>query len=229
MTLAEKMANLGGQDRLERVDGSVGAAPEYVPGANVSTGPWPDQSDEKGLVERAARADAEAFRILVERHVSSIAALARRMLGDASEAEDVAQEVFLRLWRQRESLDIGQMGVKPWLRRVAVNLCLDRRRDTRRIVITDAPPEVAEQPTQERALDAQTIETRVRLALAQLPERQRQALTLFQYENMSQAEIAAALGATEEAVESLLSRARRALKQALSNDWKGLIDLPDDL
>ena len=228
VTQAEKLARLGERERLERVNGSVGAVPEGQLGANVSTGPWPDHSDERALVERAARKDADAFRILVERHASAVAALARRMLGDEAEAEDVAQEALLRLWRSGDGLDIGTHGVRPWLRRVAVNLCLDRSRGTRRMVVTDTPPEVADPPAQERALDAHDLETRVRSALAALPERQRQALTLFQFENMSQNDIAAAMGVTEEAVESLLSRARRALKHALEHEWRGLLESSGD-
>ncbi len=224
VTQAEKAIRLRPSTLEQRINGSVGAVPEYGPGANVSTGPWPDLSDERGLVERAARQDAEAFRSLIDRHIAAVVAVARRMLGDEAEAEDVAQEAFMRLWRAGESLEIGALGVRPWLRRVAVNLCLDRTRGAKRLVVTDEPPEVADAPTQERALAEQDLESRVRSAIATLPERQRQALMLFQFEGMSQIEIARAMDVTEEAVESLLSRARRTLKMALKDEWRGLLE-----
>lgn len=176
------------------------------------------------LLTRVARQDAQAFRILVDRHLGSIVTLARRMLKDEAEADDIAQEALLRLWRAGETLELGPQGLRPWLRRVTSNLCLDRIRSAKRTVVTDEVPEVAEAPTQATGLEDQDLARRVGEAMNALPERQRRALTLFHHEGLSQAEVGEVLGVSDEAVESLLARARRALRASLEKDWKSLLE-----
>lgn len=195
-----------------------------TPGGNVRTGPWPDAPEDRVLLARVAREDRQAFRILVDRHLASIVTLARRMLRDDAEADDIAQEALLRLWRAGETLDLGPQGLRPWLRRVTANLCLDRIRSARRTVVTDEVPEQAEPASQARRLEEQDLAARVSAALAALPERQRRALTLFHHEGLSQAEVGEVLGVSDEAVESLLARARRALRASLEKDWKSLLE-----
>jgi RNA polymerase sigma-70 factor (ECF subfamily) len=177
------------------------------------------------LLKAAANGDAVAFRALVDRHLKLATAIGRRMLRDQAEAEDVAQEAFLRLWRNAATLEIGDAGVRPWLARVVSNLCIDRVRAGRNVSVVAEVPEQAEPARQGRGLEEQALARRVDLALKALPDRQRAALTLFHYEGMSQVEVGAALGVSDEAVESLLARARRALKAALKDEWQAL--LPD--
>jgi RNA polymerase sigma-70 factor (ECF subfamily) len=190
----------------------------------VRIGPWPDAAEDRALLARVARQDRDAFRILVDRHLASIVTLAKRMLRDESEAEDIAQETMLRLWRAGATLELGQYGLRPWLRRVTSNLCLDRIRAMKRTVVTDEVPEMAEPPTQSAALEQQDLAKRVEAALSALPERQRRALTLFHHEGLSQAEVGEVLGISDEAVESLLSRARRSLRASLETEWKALLE-----
>lgn len=178
---------------------------------------------EAGLVRRAAAGDAAAFRDLTERHLKSVVSIARRMLRDDAEAEDVAQEAFLRLWRSGATLEIGPHGVRPWLRRVTSNLCIDRTRGRARLQVVEELPEVPEPPKQLAALEGDETRKRVDAALKKLPERQRLALTLFHYEGMSQVEVGEVMGISDEAVESLLGRARRQLKSDLQSEWRGLI------
>lgn len=158
----------------------------------------------------------------MERHLGSIVSVARRMLRDDAEAEDVAQEAFLRLWRSGATLEIGPAGIRPWLRRVVSNLCLDRVRGQGRVKVVDELPEVPEPAKQLAALESQDVQRRVGSALQKLPERQRLALTLFHFEGLSQIEIGNILGVSDEAVESLLSRARRQLKADLKSEWDSL-------
>lgn len=180
-----------------------------------------DREDHLLMVRVAAR-DEAAFRVLVDRHLSPIVTLARRMLRDEAEAEDVGQETFLRLWRRGDGLELGAGGVKPWLRRVASNLCIDRIRAGRRLDVTDDVPEQCAPASQLRGLEQRELGARVQIGLDGLGERQRLALTLFHYEGRSMSEIGAILGVSEEAIESLLARARRALKSALASEWQAL-------
>lgn len=200
------------------------SAKSTTPGANVRSGPWPDAAEDRILLARVARQDREAFRALTQRHVGAILALARRMLNDDAEAEDVAQETLLRLWRAGETLDLGSHGLRPWLRRVASNLCIDRVRRAKRVVVVDEVPEIAEPPRQMTELMEEDLAKRVDIALKALPERQRLALTLFHHEGLSQIEVGDIMGISDEAVESLLSRARRSLKVTLEREWRGLLE-----
>jgi RNA polymerase sigma-70 factor (ECF subfamily) len=178
---------------------------------------------DRALLARVAARDAAAFRTLAGRHLGAVLAHARRMLRDDGEAEDVAQEALLRLWQQASALDVGDLGVRPWLRRVASNLCIDRIRAGRRLDVTDEVPEQEAEPDQLVGLEQKDLAARVDAALRALPERQRIALTLFQYDGLSQIEIGEKLGVSDEAVESLLSRARRTLRKLLNDDWRRLV------
>jgi RNA polymerase sigma-70 factor (ECF subfamily) len=179
--------------------------------------------DEGALVARVAAGETQAFRALVDRHLPTVLAIARRMLRDDAEAEDVAQETMLRLWRNAAGLELGEGGVRPWLRRVAANLCIDRVRSQRNVTLADEMPEESEPASQMTRLVERELGKRVDAALKALPERQRLALTLFHYEGMSQIEVGNAMGISDEAVESLLARARRALKVSLKDEWQGLL------
>lgn len=169
---------------------------------------------DAALVARVGAGDRLALRALVDAHLGSVHAHAWRMLGDAGEAEDVAQECFLRLWRQAEGWR-AEARVATWLHRVTHNLCVDRlrrRRTTGPQAIADAP-DPAPGPADQR--HRAQVAHAVAAALDRLPERQRAAIVLVHYQELGNIEAAAIMGVSVEALESLLSRGRRALRAAL--------------
>ncbi len=181
------------------------------------------EDDDRHLLGLLRQRDGAAFRILVERHLPLVTGVARRILRDDAEADDVAQEAMLRLWQGGGGLEVGPGGIRPWLRRVTSNLCIDRIRSRSRTDVTDEVPDQPVAANQLSNLVEDDMAARVQQALLALPERQRQALVLFHYEGLSQIEVAGVLCVTDEAVESLLSRARRALRGSLKDEWRQLL------
>lgn len=169
-------------------------------------------------MRKVAARDASAFRTLIERHAARPHRIAWRMLGDAAEAEDVAQEALLRLWRTADRWQGGQSGVAAWLTRVATNLCLDRIRRGRPIAEERVPERADPAPLADAALAAEQGRQQVIAAMGALPERQRAAIVLTYYEELPNATAASMLDMNIKAFESLLLRARRALKATLVTD-----------
>ena len=178
---------------------------------------------DEELVRRVGAGDRRAAAELVRRHLPRMVGLARRMLGDAAEAEDVAQEVFLRVWKHAAAWKPGQAKFETWMHRVAMNLCLDRLRRTGRNAGEVSPDIVDNHASATRSLDDRQRRERVRDTLMRLPERQRAALVLCYYQDRSNIEAAEILGVSVEALESLLSRARRTLKTALAAERADLL------
>ncbi|MEZ5923934.1 MAG: sigma-70 family RNA polymerase sigma factor [Hyphomicrobiaceae bacterium] len=183
-------------------------------------------SDEAGIVGRLARGETEALGALMDRHLGRLLGLARRMLGDAAEAEDVVQETLLTLWQRAGDIEVPAAGVGAWLRRVTANRCLDRLR-ARRPASDDGLDRLKVAPRQEQGLQDRDLGHAVEQALQRLPERQRLAITLCHFEERPMAEAGEVLGVSVEAVESLLARARRSLKRDLEGQWREL--LPETL
>ncbi len=184
------------------------------------------QTTDRRLMRAVTGGDEKATLMLIERHLPATLALARHMLGPA-DAEDIAQEAMFRLWRNANSIELDDRGVRPWLYRVTSNLCLDHLRRKRELTGIDVPerPIPAEQNRQ--IAERQMSET-VEAAIAELPERQRLALALFHFEDLSQRDTAEIMEITEEALESLLRRARAGLKIALADNWKDLMPEPGE-
>ncbi|MBW8814123.1 MAG: RNA polymerase sigma factor [Caulobacterales bacterium] len=173
-------------------------------------------SDEE-LLSRVAGGDPAAVRALVARKLPRLLSLAGRMLGDAPEAEDVAQEAFLRVWKQAPKWRPGAARFDTWLHRVALNLCYDRLRRRREVATAEPPERADEGPAPDRGLEASDTGRRVAQALQALPERQREAIVLCHYQELGNIEAAAVMGVSVEALESLLGRGRRALRAALAD------------
>lgn len=175
-----------------------------------------DHSDDD-LLTAIGSGDRRALEGLMNRHLPAVLALAQRMTGSPDDADDVAQEAFVRVWRSahRWRRD-GPARFSTWLYRVVVNLCLDRRRKGVTVPLESAPEEVDPAPS---GLD--TTATRegaavVAAALAGLPPRQRAAVCLYYFGNISAPEAAEIMELSASALESLLVRGRRALRKNLS-------------
>ncbi len=172
---------------------------------------------------RVAAGDPEAFAPLVESHQERLLRLCERLLGDAEEARDAAQDVFLKAYRKAGEVR-PQGQVYTWLYRIAVNHCLNklRRRKLVRFLRWQDPEEgelPAYEPPDGAADPAAVLESRrrwqaTRRAIARLPENQRSVLVLVRFEGLSYKQVAEVLGITEGAVESRLFRAMRRIEAA---------------
>lgn len=176
-----------------------------------------DDPDE-ALLRRVAAGDERAVRDMVARKLPRLLCLATRLLGDRAEAEDVAQEAFVRLWRQAGGWRSGEARFDTWLHRVALNLCTDRLRKRREIYVAEPPESVDPHPGAEAGISAAQQLDAVKAAIDALPERQREAIVLQYYQELSNVDAAAVMGIGVEALESLLARGRRALRASLTGD-----------
>lgn len=182
-----------------------------------------DAPDEDGpLLAASAAGDQRAFARLLERHYKPVYRVAWRMLNGNAEAEDVAQETFLKLWHNPGQVREAR-ALRGWLMRVASNLALDRlrRKPHDDLDVVENLSDPAQVTGRELELKAAT--TRIDSAIAKLPERQRLALALVYFEGLGNIEAATIMETTVEAVESLLGRAKRSLKEELAGDWRSLL------
>lgn len=174
------------------------------------------ESEDDRLLFAAGQGDERAFNRLVFAHGPRVRAIARRYLGNSADAEDVAQEVFWRIWRNAGRWRLGKARFSTFLYRVTVNLCIDsaRRRGRFRASLEEAGdvPDSGASAEDEIA-ERQTLRT-MRSVIATLPDRQRMALILSVQQELASREIAAAMNISEGAVEQLLVRARRTLREA---------------
>ena len=171
--------------------------------------------DDNVLMARVAARDADAFRTLVDAHVRTIHRIAFRMLGEASAAEDIAQESLLRLWDHAARWRGDGPGVAAWLTRVANNLCLDRLR-RRKFSSDEAVPDRADPaPGADDVMDEAEMTSLTKMCIGTLSDRQRSAIILTYYEDMSNNDAATALDMNIKAFESLLLRARHSLRRSI--------------
>ncbi|TAL37802.1 MAG: RNA polymerase sigma factor [Alphaproteobacteria bacterium] len=177
-----------------------------------------EADDDAGLMRRIAAGDERAFRGLMQRHLARTVRLAARVMGGTAAAEDVAQEAFIRVWKHAgDWLEPHQAGAKftTWLYRIVLNLCIDEKRKHRFSDIEAIPEPMDQGDDAQTAIERREQSERVRGALDELPDRQRAAFVLCFYEEHSNKEAAEILGISVKALESLLVRSRRALKDKL--------------
>jgi RNA polymerase sigma-70 factor, ECF subfamily len=174
-----------------------------------------DDSDE-ALMARIARGDERAFQLLSRRHLPAMLGLARRILANAAEAEDVAQEAFLRVWTHAPRWQpLAQF--RTWLTRIVVNLCLDRKRRAPWVDLEAAGDIADPAPGAGEKAESDERQRMVAAAIDKLPPRQRDAIMLTYSEGMSNAQVAEILGTSVSAVETLLVRGKQNLRRALGD------------
>lgn len=188
------------------------------------------------LMGRVQADDKVAFARLMERWELPLKAFIGRVVINASEAEDLAQETFVAVWQNRARFRPGA-GFKPWVFTIALNLARKRLRWWRRRpnvsleewmrVDSARVEETSAQPGTPLLLERAEVATAVRDAIAALPADLREAIVLFEYEEMSHADIARVVGATPKAVETRIYRAREKLRAAL-NSWGRGADIPHE-
>lgn len=169
------------------------------------------------LLARIANNDETAFRALVERHVDRAYGLALRILRNPTDAEDVAQDVMLKVWTQRGNWQTGRARFSTWLYRVVTNRCLDLHRRPRTEDIEKVPESADGRPDAVDHIHRSEVTSLLDAAMAQLPEQQRIALILSYTDDLRNAEIAEIMDTTVMAVESLLKRGRQQLRHVLRN------------
>ena len=183
--------------------------------------------EDAELLARFAQGDRAAAQVLTARLAPVVYAQAFRMLGDRAEAEDITQDSLLRLWHAAPDWQVGQAKVTTWLYRVTSNLCIDKMRKRNR-QSSDAVPEMPDDgPDIERRLQDRARAQALRAALSDLPDRQKQAMVLRHLEGLSNPDVAQIMQISVEAAESLMSRGKRRLADALAPQKKAL-GLEDD-
>ncbi len=183
------------------------------------------RSDEI-LMAAIAAGDQLAFARLVERHLSRTVGLATRLMGSRADGEEIAQEAFARVWshagRWRPIGGGGNARFTTWLYRIVVNLAIDRKRRPSLAAIDEVEEPVDEADDGFMHIHRRQVSDAVTAAMARLPERQRVALALCFFEGMTNIEAGKIMALSVGAVESLLVRARRALRLELSGVYEEL-------
>ncbi len=186
------------------------------------------RAEDRALMARVQQGDEAALAALMDRWELPVKRVIARIVFNVGEAEELAQETFVRVWQQREKFRDGA-EVKPWVLSIAVNLARNRLRWWRRrpeVALhewSEAPGEGREARSEGetgRSGDGGDLERKERAvavqdAIAALPLDLREAIVLFEFEEMSQAEIAATVGASVKAVEARIARAKEKLRGAL--------------
>ncbi len=190
--------------------------------ATAAASPGLHHESDADLLHAAARRDAKAFGSLVAKYHLLVYRVVWRLTNGSAEAEDIAQEAFLKLWNNPAQVRDAST-LRGWLMRVAHNLAMDwfRRKPVRDINSVDEVSD--DRPSAEDRMNIDWVARRIDRAVADLPERQKQALILAHFEQLAQAEAAAIMDLSVNAFESLLARARRALKEQLTADKQELL------
>lgn len=161
-----------------------------------------------------------AYQAILDDQLPSIGRFVARMLGNASEAEDITQEVFLRLWTHAGRFDPSASKLSTWLHNIAHNLCIDYFRKHKRLVDQEPDPNIVGGDEPDALLLAKIDADNIKVGMMKLPERQRSAIIMCHYQGLSNKEAAEILDVSVDALESLLARGRKTLRGILSDELR---------
>ena len=172
------------------------------------------------LVKKVIEGDQVAYQTILDDQLPSVSRFVARMLGNAAEAEDITQEVFLRLWTHAAKFDPTASKLSTWLHNIAHNLCIDHFRKQKRLVDKEPDPNIEGGDEPDALLVARVDADNVREGMMKLPERQRSAIIMCHYQGLSNKEAAGILEVSVDALESLLARGRKNLREILIEKTK---------
>lgn len=180
--------------------------------------------DDHSLVERIASGDQTAYAVLVHRYGGRMQAVAMAVVKDPARADDMVQEAFVKLWTRADRFDPSKARFTTWFHQIVVNTCRDDLRRSRPDQLAedyDAPDPAA---GADAVLEDRSVSEAVRATVQTLPERQRLAVTLTYFDDLSNRDVAEIMGLGVKAVESLLVRARKTLRSELAERQAELLD-----
>lgn len=176
-----------------------------------------DGPPDHDLMGRAAQGDERAFQTLARRHAAGALRVARRILGNGALAEEIVQDAFLRVWINAPRWR-PDAAFRTWLYRIVINLCLNVRRRPADLPLPAAGDPADPAPDAGAALELAERDRKLAAAINALPARQRAAIVLTYQEDLSNAEVADVLDVSVSGIETLLVRAKRALRAAFGDE-----------
>ena len=184
-----------------------------------------DVEDEQQLVQRIIAQDVQAFQTVLDTHMTHIFRFAYSTIGDASLAEDITQEACLKLWNQADQWKPSGRLIS-WLLKITHNLCIDHLRSTKSHMRIEAFEFTlpTESPRADEVIQKNQVAYMITQALSALPERQRTAIMLTHYSDCGHAEAAEIMGVKIKAIESLIARGKKRLKELLGRHKNILLD-----
>lgn len=179
--------------------------------------------NDADLMDRVVANDQMAYQVIVKRHFEKIYALAFRMVRQGADAEDIAQDVFFKLWTNRDKWQRDGAQVSTWLYRVALNRSIDFKRRPKGEALENAPEIEDRAPNAVTLIQRSQTSQMLKEATSNLSDQQQAALALFYQQDLSNAEAAEVLGISVNAMESLLKRARQKLRDILKDSSKEML------
>lgn len=177
-----------------------------------------NNTDDAALMVLIAGGDRDAFHTFLSRYLTAVVQFARRYLSTQADAEDIAQETFIRVWQKSATWQPQGYSPRSWIYRIAYNLCIDEIRRRPAITPSDENDVCMQSDSLEMAMERDSAVSQLARSLKTLPERQRTAISLCALQGLSNKEAATAMEISVEALESLLSRGRRQLRSRLQHD-----------